>query len=155
MNRKLFSPWAQWNNRNDLENLKFPGVYALAISKHDLSGKSFSWIKEIVYVGMSNALSGLKGRLKQFENTIIGKTGHGGAERFLHDYRNDKKLVPLLYLAVAPYICDVTSNAPADLLVMGDVAKAEYECWAQYVSHFQKLPKYNNKKISPKFRKSS
>jgi hypothetical protein len=37
---------------------------------------------------------------------------------------------------------------------MGDVAKAEYECWAQFVTIFQRLPKYNDKKNAPKFGKS-
>jgi hypothetical protein len=154
INTKLFSRWAHWNNRDELEGLQFPGVYALAISKHDLSGKRFSWIEQIVYVGMSNAVSGLRGRLKQFDNTIIGKTGHGGAERFLHDFPSHEKLVPLLYVVVAPFKCKVTSNAPSDLLVMGDVAKAEYECWAQFVTIFKRLPKYNDKKKAPKFSKS-
>ena len=153
MNTKLFSRWEHWNSRDRLEGLRFPGVYALAISNHDLSGKRFSWIKQIVYVGMSNARSGLKGRLKQFDNTIIGKTGHGGAYRFRRDYPNHKKLVPFLYVAVAPFKCRVTSNAPSDLLVMGYVAKAEYECWARFVAMFKRLPKYNDKKNSPKFGK--
>lgn len=153
MNIELFSRWAHWNARSELEGLKFPGVYALAISNHNLSGEQFSWIEQIVYIGMSNAVAGLKGRLKQFDNTIIGKTGHGGAERFRHDYQSYEKLVPLLYVAVAPFECKVTSNAPADLLVMGNVAKAEYECWAQFVTIFKRLPKYNDKKNAPKFSK--
>jgi hypothetical protein len=154
MNTKFFSRWAHWNNRDGLQGLRFPGVYALAISRHDLSGKNFSWVKQVVYVGMSNAISGLKGRLKQFDNTIIGKTGHGGAERFRRDYPNHKQLVPLLYVAVAPFECDVTSNASPDLLTMGEVAKAEYVCWAQFVRVHKRLPKYNDKKNAPKFGKS-
>jgi hypothetical protein len=129
-------------------------VYALAISERELSGKPFSWIKEVVYVGMTNAVSGLKGRLKQFDNTIVGKTGHGGAERFRHDYASDKELVPLLFVAVAPFECNVTSNTPADLLTMGEVAKGEYECFAEYARAFGSLPKYNDKKNSPKYSKT-
>lgn len=156
MNIKLFSRWAHWNSRDELKGLQFPvpGVYALAISNHDLSGKAFSWIEQIVYVGMSNAISGLRGRLKQFDNTIVGKTGHGGAERFRYDFPSHDKLVPLLYVAVAPFECKVTSNAPSDLRVMGDVAKAEYECWAQFVTIFKRLPRYNDKKKAPKFGQS-
>jgi hypothetical protein len=151
MRTKHFSRWVRWNDRRTLRGLGFPGIYALAISDADLSGERFSWIEQIVYVGMSNAVSGLKGRLKQFDNTIIGKTGHGGAERFRHDYPRHKELVPLLYVAVAPFGCDVTSNRPVDLRVMGAVAKAEYECWARYVTLFKRLPKYNDKKNAPKF----
>jgi hypothetical protein len=96
----------------------------------------------------------LRGRLKQFDNTIIGKTGHGGAERFRYDFPSHEKLVPRLYVAVAPFKCKVTSNTPSDLLVMGDVAKAEYECWSQFVTIFKRLPKYNDKKQAPKFGQS-
>ena len=154
MNAKFFSCWAHWNNRNELDGLKFPGVYALVISNDDLSGKQFSWIKEIVYVGMSNSLSGLKGRLRQFDSTILGKTGHGGAERFRHDYPKHEELVPFLYVAVASFECKVSSNTPAAFLVMGDVAKAEYECWATFVEVHKRLPKYNDKKNAPKFPKT-
>ena len=41
----------------------------------------FDWIKEIIYIGMTNSKGGLKNRLQQFDNTIAGKTGHGGAQR--------------------------------------------------------------------------
>jgi hypothetical protein len=154
MDTNRFSRWAHWDGREKLDGLKNPGVYALAISNNNLSNKQFSWIEQIVYIGMSNAVAGLKGRLKQFDNTIIGKTGHGGAERFLRDYPGHEKLTPLLYVAVAPFECKVTSNAPSDLLIMGNVAKAEYECWSQFATIFKHLPKYNDKKNAPKFSKT-
>jgi len=151
MDTKRFSHWVRWAVRDRLEDLELPGVYALAISKHELSGKRFSWIEEVVYVGMTNAVNGLKGRLRQFDNTIMGKqTQHGGAERFLYDYPRQENLVPFLYVAVAPFKCDVTSNRPADLMTMGDVAKAEYQCWAQFADVFGRLPHYNDKKNAPK-----
>ena len=127
---------------------------SIAISTNDLSSKSFSWIQQIVYVGMTNSRSGLKGRLKQFDNTIIGKTGHGGADRFRHDYPQNKDLLPLLYVAIVPFDCDVTSISTANLITMGDVAKAEYECFAQFAKAYECLPKYNNKKDSPKYSKT-
>lgn len=102
---------------------------------------------------MTNALAGLKGRLKQFDNTIIGKRGHGGADRFRYDYPRYKDLVPQLYVAVMCFECNVASNAPADLVIMGDVAKAEYDCFAKYVEVYERLPKYNDKKNSPKHSK--
>ena len=78
-----FSTWIRWIERNQLgETLKFPGVYAIALSDKDLTSTPFEWSEEIIYIGMTNAKGGLKSRLQQFENTIIGKTGHGGAERF-------------------------------------------------------------------------
>jgi hypothetical protein len=155
MDTRRFSRWVHWARRNELDGLRFPGVYVIAISRTSLSNKRFSWTHEIVYVGMTNAAAGLKGRLKQFDNTIVGKTGHGGADRFRHDYPNHKNLVPILYVAVAPFECKVTSNAPADLITMGDVAKAEYECFAKFARAFRCPPKYNDKKGAPKYSKTS
>jgi hypothetical protein len=38
---------------------------------------------------------------------------------------------------------------------MGDVAKAEYECWATYVQIWDHLLKYNDKERSPKLPKEN
>lgn len=101
---------------------------------------------------MTNSVAGLNGRLNQFHNTISHKSRqHGGADRFLNDHDDYEKLRKTLYVAVAPFKCDVKSNKPADLIAMGNVAKAEYECWAEYANNFDNhLPKYNDKKNSPK-----
>jgi len=42
---------------------------------------------------MTNSISGLKGRLKQFDNTIIGKAGHGGADRVRFKHQNYEQLI--------------------------------------------------------------
>jgi hypothetical protein len=156
MDTKRFSRWTHWADRDNLDDLRLPGVYAIAISNENLSNKKFSWLEQIVYFGMTNAANGLKGRLKQFDNTIIGKRGHGGADRFRRDYPRHEDLVPHLFVAVARFECDVTSNTPDDLVIMGDVAKAEYECFAKYVKVFKHgKPKYNDTKNSPKYSKTS
>lgn len=152
MDERLFSNWAGWLKRNNHNNLHFPGIYVLAISQDVLAGKEFSWIKEIKYVGMTNSIKGLKGRLQQFDNTIRGKTGHGGADRFRFD-NEPAELFSNLYVTVAPFKCDVKSHLSKDLIIMGDIAKAEYECFARYASIFGSLPKYNDKKKSPKAKK--
>ena len=149
-----FSHWSDWNHRRSLSNLRFPGVYALAVTTESLAGVPFQWRPDIAYFGMTNSLSGLLGRLKQFDNTIIGKTGHGGAERFMHDFTSSADLSPLLYVAVWPFECDVSAGTPKDLITMGCVAKAEYECLAKFVDMFGRLPKYNDKKNSPKLKKA-
>ena len=154
MKTSLFSSWKNWSDREDLGNLSNPGVYALAISDEDISDQQFNWIQQIVYFGMTNSVAGLKGRLKQFDNTIIGKTGHGGADRFLYDFPAAKDLNACLYVAVRRFKCDVGSNSPDDLVTMGNVAKAEYECFAEYVTIWGSLPKYNNKQEAPKFSKT-
>jgi hypothetical protein len=146
-----FSHWQSWPKRDELKGVEYPGVYALARSEHMIAGTSFSWRKEVIYIGMTNAASGLKGRLKQFDNTISGKTGHGGADRVRYKHQNYNALVKRLYVAIALFKCDVTSNTPHDLRKMGSVAKFEYLCFAHFVERFGKLPEFNNKKESPKY----
>jgi len=151
MNTEKFSNWFKWENRNKTENIKFPGIYILAVSIKNLEGKKFDWIPEVEYVGMTNSVAGLKGRLKQFDNTIIGKTGHGGADRFRYKYQNYNELINKLYVSVIPFICDVKSNSPKDLRIMGEVAKFEYDCFAKYVELYGRLPKFNDKKATKKY----
>jgi hypothetical protein len=62
-----FSHWTPWKDRHSLQHLVYPGVYALAISAEDISGKEFDWIKEIIYFGMTHSGGGLRARLNQFE----------------------------------------------------------------------------------------
>jgi hypothetical protein len=150
MYENKFSQWQSWRLRNDLNSLEYPGVYVVARTALKLSGRPFSWRNDIIYVGMTNAASGLKGRLRQFENTISGKTGHGGAQRVRYKFKNYKRLVNRLYIAVAPFKCDTVSNLPKDLRQMGEVVKFEYSCLAQYVEKFGVLPEFNDKKKSPK-----
>lgn len=151
MYESKFTKWSAWVNRDDLQGISYPGVYAIRISSKNISGRNFSWHREIVYVGMTNGVSGLKGRLKAFDNTINGKKGHGGADRFRYKHQNYKTLVKKLFVSVAPFKGDVTSNLPKDLLLMGDVAKFEYQCFAQYVEKYGGLPEFNDKKEAMKF----
>ena len=150
MKNSEFTNWIKWENRDSLTGIKSPGVYCIAISEKVLSAQSFSWIREIAYVGMTNAQNGLKGRLKQFDNTIKGKTGHGGAARVRFKHDNYSKLVAKLYVSVRSFDCDVKTNSAVDLRTMGDVAKFEYDCFAEYVEKYDKLPEFNDKKRSPK-----
>jgi hypothetical protein len=92
--------------------LEFPGIYALAISRNSLANQSFTWDSKIVYFGMTNSKAGLKGRLSQFHTTVSEiSSHHGGADRFLNDH-DYAKLRKTLYVAVAPFKCDVESNQP-------------------------------------------
>ncbi len=148
-----FSKWKPTEKREELDGLDYPGVYALAISSESLLNKPFSLIKQIVYFGMTNSGNGLRGRLNQFHNTIIGKIGHGGAERFLFKYKNYYILKKKLFVSVNFAECDVISNKPEDLCRMGDVANFEYICFAEYAKKFGRLPEFNDKKLSPKKKK--
>lgn len=128
-----------------------PGVYVLAISRARLNGKPFSWRRDIVYVGMTNSKPGLTSRLKQFDDTISGKrSNHGGAERFRFKHRRYEPLSRRLFASVAPVFCDVKSNKPRDLRLMGKVAEFEFICLARYAQVHRALPEFNDKKRSPK-----
>jgi hypothetical protein len=149
---EFFSNWISWNKRNQLDGIKYPGVYCLAFTNNlDLSGHGFSWLEEIVYVGMSNAVAGIRGRLNQFDSTIQGKRGHGGADRFRYKYDDYNTLVESLYVAIKSFECDVKSIHPYDLLIMGDVAYEEYKCFSEYSKRFNRLPEFNDKGNSPKY----
>jgi len=146
-----FSNWIKWSDRNKLNDLQYPGVYAISYNGHDINNNSFDWIREIIYIGMTNSKRGLKGRLRQFENTIKGKKSqHSGAKKIINKYKDYEKLIKDLYVAVRPFKYDVNSNTVKYLLIMGKVAKYEYICFAEYVKRFSMLPEFNNKKLSPK-----
>jgi hypothetical protein len=147
-----FSKWVRFDERNKLEQLKYPGIYAIAYSNEDISEKDFDWIKEIVYFGMTNSKEGLRGRLRQFDNTIKSKSiDHGGAERFCFNLgKEDENWKEKLYVSVMSMPCDVTSNQREDLLRMCEVANQEYICFANYIEEYGELPRFNDKKRSPK-----
>lgn len=151
MDTKNFSNWYKWENRDTAKDIKSPGIYIISVTENDIEGQEFEWLPEIEYVGMTNSVAGLKGRLKQFDNTISGKTGHGGADRFRYEYQNYRELIKKLYVSVIPFNCDVKSNSPEDLRIMGEVAKFEYDCFAKYVELYEKLPKFNDKKGTKKY----
>jgi len=145
-----FTVWFHWMDRAQLPGLSYPGVYALAISSTDISGSAFSWLPEIVYVGMTNAKGGLKSRLGQFDNTIKGGNGHGGGHRVRFKHPDYRTLIRTLYVAVNAFACDVRPETPRDLRIMGEVAQHEYECFALFAEKFGYLPEFNDKKRSPK-----
>jgi hypothetical protein len=147
---RVFSDWRRWADRKMLTDLGYPGVYALALSSTELAAAPFSWRREIIYAGMTNAKGGLKARLQQFENTIKGGEGHSGARRVRFKHPDYRVLTSQLFVSVCPWPCDVTVNDPKNLRIMGEVAKHEYECFALFVEMFGHLPEFNDKKKSPK-----
>jgi len=145
-----FSHWVRWRDRNKLQGIRCPGVYAIALSGNDISLTSFACCNEIIYFGMTNSAGGLKSRLQQFDNTINGKEGHGGAMRVRFKYRNYRSLVSRLFVSVSHIECDVLSGKPSDIRLMGEVARQEYECLALFVETFGRSPEFNDKKKSRK-----
>lgn len=148
-----FADWKTWVAREEHDGADLPGIYALALSEVNLANTPFAIRREIVYFGMTNSQRGLKGRLQQFENTIRGKEGHGGGQRFRYKYPDYGKLVSALFVSVCAFDCDVTSDKPRDLRVMGEVARFEFDCFARYVEAFGELPEFNDKKRSLKKQK--
>ena len=57
-----FSDWSQWSARAGIDGMEWPGVYVVAISASDVAGRSFTWLREVCYVGMTNSKKGLRGR---------------------------------------------------------------------------------------------
>jgi hypothetical protein len=147
-----FSHWTRWADRHSLKDMVYPGVYALAVSDTDISGTEFDWIRKIIYFGMTNSGGGLNARLRQFDNTIMGKEGHGGGERVRFKYPNYDHLKKKLFVSVCSVKCNIKSNEPDDLLKMGEVAYLEYYCFAKYVAFFGHLPDFNDKKNAPKLK---
>ena len=145
-----WSKWVKWSDRKTLTGINYPGVYAIVVSDDKIDGTSFKCIPEIAYFGMTNSKGGLRSRLKQFDNTISGKDGHGGARRFRKKYPKYDSLIKRLYVAIRPFECDSSSILPKDLLIKGKVAEYEYICFAEYVKKFGQLPEFNDMKRSPK-----
>ena len=150
--RRPFSVWKRWDDRKELRNLKYPGVYVLCISRKPLQGTRFTWLRSIVYVGMTNSRPGLMSRLQQFDDTVAGRrTFHGGADRVRYKNRNYARLASRLFVSVCAVECDVTSEKPRDIRTMGKVAELEYICLARYAQKFGKRPEFNNTKAAPKY----
>lgn len=145
-----FSSWHCWDRRSKIPGKEFPGIYAIALSKRDISDQRFSWKPEVIYIGMTNSVGGIKSRLQQFQSTILGGDAHGGASRVKYKHKKYDKLAPFLYVAASFTACDVKSNKPKDLKLMGEVAKQEYDCFAAFAKRFNRLPEFNDKKRSPK-----
>lgn len=154
MHKHRFSYWARWSERDKLADLSQPGVYVITMGSSSRGGAPFTWSKQVIYIGMTNAKSGLKGRLRQFDATMAGTLSHGGADRVRYKYPDYAGFTRRCRVAVAPFPCDPASNQPADLRIMGEVARFEYECLAHFVEQFDQLPEFNDKSRSPKFSRS-
>lgn len=151
-----FSSWNDWPSRNQIgEILDYPGIYAIRFSSHTrVDNSPFQWSPEIIYIGMTNSAAGLKGRLNQFDETMrTSRVTHGGADRVRLKHQVYSRFARSAYVAVCHMVCDVSSNEPHDLRMMGKVAEWEYLALATYVEKFGRLPEFNDKKRTQKFSK--
>jgi hypothetical protein len=101
---------------------------------------------------MTISKSGLESRLQQFDNTINGKEGHGGAVRVRFKHQDYNMLVSKLFVSINYTECDVKPNLPrpSDLRLMGFVLQQEHECFAVFAEKFERWPEFNDKKKSRK-----
>lgn len=144
-----FSRWYQWIERKHIPEIKFPGVYVIAINKNGVPKQPFPLSNDIVYIGMTNAKNGLKQRLDQFDKTIdfINKSGvgHGGADRLSNEYRDYDFLKKNMYVSVCIIKCNTADPGYEDYRKMGEIAKLEYDCFAEYYKNHSELPKFNRR----------
>jgi len=143
-----FSEWVHINRKDELlrHGHNCPGIYAIAYSNDNISGKAFDYIEDIIYFGMSRSKLGLKGRLYQFFSVINEKgQQHSGAKRIHRELSmENNKWREKLYISIMPCIyCDVNSYTARDLLFIGDIVKEEYVCFSKYVERFSKMPRFN------------
>jgi hypothetical protein len=146
MYERRFSRWMTWVDRDALDESRQPGVYVIAVTPTPIRGRKFSWRRDIIYVGMTNSVTGLRGRLRQFDQTMLGSLRHGGADRVRVKHRNYTRFAKHAYVALAPFSCAPGSSLPRDLKVMGEVARFEYLCLAAYAAKFDRLPEFNDRK---------
>lgn len=147
-----FTNWARWEYRAALEGLKYPGAYLLAIKKNGSPENANDWPDNICYVGMTNSLEGLKGRLGKLHRVISSPSGknHGGAARIRFRHPDYAALSPGLFVCVEPFECDLRTDRPESREVRGRIAKHEYDCIAEYLRRHGALPECNDMKKSPK-----
>ncbi len=151
MLEKRISVWKPWHQRGALPGMKYPGIYIIAMTEQDLTDVPFRWNEDIIYIGVTNSAGGLTGRLRQFDHTIGNRRdSHGGAQRVRYRHSDYELLSQTMFVSVLSVPCQVTSKAPHDLRIMGDVLKLEYECFAEFVEQYGRLPEFNDMKRSPK-----
>jgi hypothetical protein len=150
MYERRFSKWHAWNGRDDHPDCGSPGVYVVAITRRRIGGRPFAWSTDVIYIGMTNSVGGLKARLRQFDQTMVGTLRHGGADRVRFKYRSYSGFVKKAYVAVAAFKCQPESASARDLRIMGDVARFEYRCLSHFVYRFGRLPAFNDRS-APKF----
>lgn len=139
-----FSPWYSWENRNQYPLGSYPGIYLVAISNKALEG-TMPVFSDVVYIGMTLAQKGLKGRWGQFQRCLRGGEGHSGGKRVFEDKGHYDKWREKLYVSAMGIECNVKEPTSEDYIKMGWVAFLEYDGFAKFASEVGGHPKYNKK----------
>jgi hypothetical protein len=147
----LFSqPWKRLHDQLEaVTDRQYPGVYILARSTSDMSGKVVQE-SDVYYVGMSQTM--LSARLGQFLRGLENGKHHSGAKRHFYDVNGG---VPHRQLATAPSFFVVTVAVPCitqkgqrtalDLRKLGEVARLEYYVLARIKENTGAEPWLNRK----------
>jgi len=142
--------WYKWANRNQIANIKEPGIYYIVFTNKDISDNPFAYTKEIIYIGRSISKQGVIGRLNQFEKAIYGKNGlHGGAERVQFKHKRVHNFFKNVFVAVKSFPLNHKDEVE-DWKQKGECVKHEYVSFAHYLERYGELPEFNDMKRSPK-----
>jgi hypothetical protein len=143
--------WMPWNKRNDILKKNQPAIYYIAYSKSEIQDNAFSFIKEIVYIGMTISKKGLKGRLDQFEKAMMGANRvHGGAERVRVKHKDADIFFKNTYVSACIFELSKEKNKPDDWRIKGECVKHEYKSFAEYLDEHGELPEFNDMERSKK-----
>lgn len=139
-----FSKWMNWEEKDNFEDRKCPGIYMISITDKNLHGLEVDY-KDVVYIGKTNSQNGLCGRWKQFDDTINGKERHSGGKTVrekLGPYCDWNKK---LFVCAKAVPCEVKKDkrTPDDLRIMGKIAYLEYEALAEFKEITGNEPEYN------------
>ncbi len=98
-----FGQWTFWRDRGEIQGLRHPGIYILAIFKHGAPKVVDPLASEVVYVGETSGQD-LRSRWNQFHRSAFeGKFGHSGGTNY-------RKMIGdgfrYLYVAGLPYDFD-------------------------------------------------
>jgi hypothetical protein len=146
-----YTKWFKWIDRIQIEDINQPAVYYIANSKNNISGQDFSYLEDIIYIGMTISKKGLKGRLDQFDAAMKGKNNiHGGADRVKFKHKNAITFFNDTYIAACIFKLSNSRETPTDWNIKGDCVGHEYKSFAKYLKTFKRLPEFNDQKKSKK-----
>jgi hypothetical protein len=147
-----YSKWHTWENRNKIPEVKEPGIYYVAYTENNIAGNSFSFIPEIIYIGMTISKKGVHGRLAQFRHAIVNKGDgvHGGAERVRFRHKDSELFLANVYIAICSFPLTPSKDTADDWRQKGECVKHEYVSFAEYLDLYGELPEFNDQERSKK-----
>ncbi len=134
--RAGFSPWMRWDDRKDYEHVNSPGVYIMAHLKRVPSGPANPLSSRVIYIGETGR--SFRVRWSQFENSALGRRGHGGGDTYHVKFRKPREDI---YVAALP-ISDLGRRDPKTRLKLTMKLLEDKILFEYYVKHWR-LPACN------------